>query len=682
MTRRQAQSVRTLSASASPCLASSPAVWLRCALAVLLWLPLSGLTAIPFPEKLLPEDTLAMVTAPDFIRLREILVKTPQAQLWNDPAMKPFRERLVSRFNDGFINPLERELAIKFDDYTGLLQGQLTLAVTQNGWQGQDDSSPAFLLLFDAKDKSGQLKSNLAELRKKWVAARKPIRTEKIRDLEFIVLPLSSNDLPQTIRKIFPRSSEVQELGNEPAARKAARQDEWVVGQAESVLLVGNSTKAVEKVVARLTGGPAPPLGELATYQANHLVMFRDSPLYGWVNMKALMDVFSKTQAQKKENPGAPNSLDISLGKAVGALGLTSLKTVAFNFQDSSEGAVIQLYIGVPEADRQGLFKILAGEAKDTTPPPFVPADAVKFRRWRLDGQKGWATLLQIANDISPQALSTINFLLDSAEIAAREKDPGFDIKKSLIGNLGDDMISFEKVPRGAMPAQLQSPPSLFLIGSANAEQLALGLKSLLVYLPDQQSQQEREFLGRKIYSVALPPVTLTGTTRTPGSTSRLTLSYAASRSYLAMSTDASILEEYLRSSGTQGKSLREIPGLTEATPKVIGPGSSLFGYENGLETTRASFEAWRKNPNAAPSSGGSITVNLLPSATELFGASQDFSAGIDFSLLPPFDAVSKYFYFSVYGWSATDDGFTFKWFAPVPPALRGTEASRPQPSR
>jgi hypothetical protein len=41
-----------------------------------------------------------------------------------------------------------------------------------------------------------------------------------------------------------------------------------------------------------------------------------------------------------------------------------------------------------------------------------------------------------------------------------------------------------------------------------------------------------------------------------------------------------------------------------------------------------------------------------------------------DFSLLPEYDTVSKYFYFSVYSGSTTTDGLSFKAFAPRPPHL------------
>jgi hypothetical protein len=57
-------------------------------------------------------------------------------------------------------------LGCKFDDYSALLQGQVTLAVLQEGWQGKekDDGEPAVLFLLDARDKSDLLKTNLANL--------------------------------------------------------------------------------------------------------------------------------------------------------------------------------------------------------------------------------------------------------------------------------------------------------------------------------------------------------------------------------------------------------------------------------------------------------------------------------------------------------------------------------------
>jgi hypothetical protein len=42
----------------------------------------------------------------------------------------------------------------------------------------------------------------------------------------------------------------------------------------------------------------------------------------------------------------------------------------------------------------------------------------------------------------------------------------------------------------------------------------------------------------------------------------------------------------------------------------------------------------------------------------------------LDFSLLPDYDQVSKYFYITVYAGNTTADGLSLKIFAPRPPGL------------
>jgi len=155
------------------------------------------------------------------------------------------------------------------------------------------------------------------------------------------------------------------------------------------------------------------------------------------------------------------------------------------------------------------------------------------------------------------------------------------------------------------------------------------------------------------------------------------TLNYAASGAYVALSTDASLLEEYLRSSESQAKALRQAPGLLEAAQKVTGPATGLFGYRNYAEILRQTFDALKQESGAAASESGSAPLN---DALGISSPETSFTDWMDFALLPSFDRVSKYFYFSVYGGSASVDGLTLRLFAPLPPQLKinaGTEAAR-----
>ena len=607
--------------------------------------------AVPPAENLLPADTLLLVTAPDFAAARAAARQSPGWQFWNDPAMKPFHDKFMARWSEQFIAPLEHDLGVTLDDYASLPQGQLTFAITQNGWTGAGDRpSPGLLLLLDARDRGGLLKTNLEALRRKWTESGKAIHTETVRGLAFSVVTLSSNDLP-SLAGIFRGRPPVQELGAEP---KPETPGELVVGQFQSLLIVGNSTKAVEPVVAHLSGGAAPALRDNPVFAADQLSQFRNAPLYyAWFNAKTVFDTLARVPPAPP-NPDAPSFRpSFSAATVLNALGLMDLKSVSLAWRESHDGSQLNLYGAAPEAARQGLLKILAADPKDANPPVFVPASAVKFWRWRMDGQKSWAELEKIVGALAPGGLASLNATIDAVNGLARQKDPDFDLRKNLIANLGDDFIGYQKAPAGNTLSDLNHAPSLFLFAAANADQAALAAKTVAALRSGQASLPEpRVFLGRKIYAIPLPGRGLPGADATVSPS----LYCAASGGYVALTSDVATLEEYLRSDTGRGRPLRETAGLADAAQHVGGAGNGLFGYENQRETMRAAF---------------SLLKNSEATDTAMAVFPKSFRDWMDFSLLPDYDRVAKYFFFSVYGGGATADGLSFEVFAPRPPGMK-----------
>jgi len=629
----------------------------------LVTLAINASAAVPPVEKLLPDDTLVMVTTPDFTKARQQYRSSAQTQLWDDPAMKPFKEKFMAKLDETLIQPLEKDLGVKFEDYTNLAQGQITFALTQNGWPAADGSKPGILFLLDTKDQSGQLKKNLADLRKKLVDAGKTVRTEKVRNVDFAVVPISEKDMPKSLKKF---SGPDRETDSEETNTNAPKYEIWV-GQSDSLLIVGTAAKPIEKVLVHATGGEMPSLGDLASYEANRLSLFRDAPFYGWANSKALLDVLSHRKSPDDSDTPDPFAM-FDPTKIFAALGFSNVKSIALSVQPASDGSTVQILASMPSG-RPGIFAMLP-EAKDATPPPFVPADAVKFARQRIDGKKAWDTLQKVLSDISPQAKTGIQFMIDTANTAAKEKDPDFDMNKNFFGNLGDDIVTYEKAPKGTTLAELRDPPSLFLLGSPNPDQIVSAFKYLLLLVnPQGATPKEREFLGHKIYTASMPGAGGGfGSNPSGAESSGRTLSYAASSGYVAISTDASMIEEYFRASDSQQKALRETAGLTDAIAKAGGASTGWLGYENQAETTRAVFEALRTGASSDSSGGNTAAMMLglgsLPSANT-------FKDWMDFSLLPPFDKVSKYFGFNVYTIGSTPDGVLMKMYAPVPAQLR-----------
>ena len=633
--------------------------------AMLSALPLCSRAAIPAADQLLPSDTLLMVTAADAGKLRETWGGSPMGQFIADPAMSAIRDKFIARWKEEFLTPLERELGVKVEDYSSLLRGQVTFAVIQNGWKGEkNDPEPATLLLVDTRDKSDQLKTNLSELRRKWVDSGKTIKAESIRNVEFWAVSISSNTMPAALRTFFPQRAEIHELGKEEEPPKAD-EDLIYIGQHESLLIIGSSISGIEKLLARLTGGSVAPLADEAAFDSSRSKLFRDAPVYAWFNAKRFFGALL-AMPPVEPNPEAPSPMpQLSLSKIISASGLGSLSTLGLAWRDSSEGSMLELAVGAPESGRVGFMKILTPEARDSSPPPFVPADVISFQRWRADNQKTLATIEKMISEISPQAINFWNFLLATGNEAGRQDgDEGFDIRKNVFGNLGDDIITYTKSPRGTTPAELAAPPSLVLIGSPNAEQMAGSLKGLLAIVSPSIAPKDREFLGKKIYTVSLAR----GLIASSGLAGK-SLSYAASSGYLAISTDSSTLEEFLRSGETPPKPLREKAGLAEAAEKVGGQSTGLFNYENQSEKMRTLFETLKAGAEKPEKKDSNL--DLLAGSVPYVNPQKSFKRWLDYSLLPDFEKVSKYFDYTVYSASANSEGITYKFFTPPPQGLR-----------
>ena len=601
--------------------------------------------AIPPAENLLPADTLAFFSVPDCAAARTATKSSPGWQFWSDPAMKPFHDKLVGKWNEQFIAPIERDLGIKLDDYTSLPQGQLTLAVTVNGSNGHDSIPPGLLLLLDAEDQGNALKTNLAALTKKWTAAGRALRTETFHGLAFTVVPLSTNDLAG----LLPKKTSGSELGKETKPEKPGV---IYFAQFETLLVAGNSPLVIEPVAAHLTGGSVPAIADNAIFAADKLAQFRDHPqCVVWFNGKTFFDVISQTPPPSDSEDSVSPLSGFSTAKAVSALGLNNLKSASFALRETREGAAMTFHITAPEEGRTGLLKIFAIPAKDASVPAFVPADAVKFSRFRLDGKQTWTELQKMIADIYPMGASGLNSIISVANSLGQQKNPAFDIRIDLFGNLKDDLIMYQKPAAGSSLAELADPPTLFLVAVASPEGMINAIKTLTsMGNPDDSATAPRDFLGRKIYSIALKPA------RTAGDAAQSrTLHLSASNGYLALSTDEAILEEFLRSTDGQTKPLRDNAALLSAMQQLGGAGGGVFGYENQRETMRATFKAL-KNLSATDS-----TVSLLPPAVREW---------LDFSLLPDYDTVSKYFYISTFAGNANSEGITFKVFAPRPPTL------------
>jgi hypothetical protein len=606
---------------------------------------------------LLPPDTLALFTARNWPEARADFEKSFAGQLWRDPAMQPFREKFLAQFDSENFPGLQRELGANVSNFLALARGQVTLALTQNGWDGLSAQPPAILFLLDATDQSAQLKTELAALKKGWLNKGQEIKTETIRDVEFTRF-VPANEAAKTATNTLLASAN-KELSGALRDFSSSGKGQWLVGQADSLLIAGTSSRTIEQLLTRFCGGAAPCLADLTNYVQGIPISFREANSLGWVNTKLIGDALTKRLAAAtgeliNPDPNAPR-----LSKLLPVLGAAGFQALAFSARQTSAGSLVQIQLNVPEAQRKGLFKIFTAEVKGCDPPPFVPADAVKFCRWRLDLQKGWGEFTNSLVEMFPSASSVVRLLLDNA---GKDIDLAFDARTNLIANLGDDVISFEKNPRTNTLVELKSPPRIVLVGARNANQLAGSLRALTSILPTESTHyQEREFLGRKVYSMTVPNVF-----RPEASPLIPNLHYAALSHYVVFANYRATLEEFLRSNETHGKGLGETPGLAEAAQHVGGTGTGFFGFENQIENMRTTVELLKRDSGWLAERAGRWPLATMFGLTD---AADQLQHSFDFSLMPPYESISKYFHFTVRSGTVTPEGFTLKILVAAAPS-------------
>jgi hypothetical protein len=134
------------------------------------------------------------------------------------------------------------------------------------------------------------------------------------------------------------------------------------------------------------------------------------------------------------------------------------------------------------------------------------------------------------------------------------------------------------------------------------------------------------------------------------------------------MSGDPALLEEYIRSAEQSGKSLRETPGLNEAASKAGGMDKGFFGYENQKESMRFAMNVLKNDKEGLDKL---FSLSMTLKVTDEGGEKNTLKEWFDYSLLPNFDQIAKYFYLAIYSGTATSEGFSFRGYTPTPPQLK-----------
>jgi hypothetical protein len=285
--------------------------------------------AQPPAEQLLPAETILMLTVKDFEQTTNNFWKSAMGRLWNDDAMRATRDKFNGRWTNEVTNPMEKDFKIKLGDYTELLRGQFTFALTR---PVDETKGPGFVLLIDSKDKAETLKTRLDDLQKKWTEGDRKLKTDKIRDVEFTTYEFTQAALQQFARAVTGKGEAT------PDPEAATNKINLMVGQSQSLLVIGTQPRDLEKILARQSGGSVPSLGEQAVFQSNFNTLFRDAGIFGWLDFKPIYEQMIKPSDKPNTAQPGEGMANLRVEKVLPALGLGELKSIALRIGVGAEG--------------------------------------------------------------------------------------------------------------------------------------------------------------------------------------------------------------------------------------------------------------------------------------------------------------------------------------------------------
>jgi len=642
------------------------------------------------PQQFLPPDTLAVVTLPDVPAARSAWQASNPGRLWADPAMGDFRARFEGTFRQKWLAGIERESGLDLGELLALTRGQATFAVLPPPTPTPGAEAPGipWLLLLDAREGSDAL-ARLLDKARAHLATRAPsVATNlQIDGHRFTRLTL---DLQASV----PPGAQV------PAEKLEDENLHWEVcfGQVGSAFVAGPSWSAVSNVIPRLAAtNAAAGMAGRASFARLWSSTLKDRPAWFHVDVAA---VYQRIAPGLEGVFGMLSLLGADPAKVVPATGLESIGAVAGAVTATGAGMTADLVVECPAAKRAGLTQVMQILPKEAGLPEGIPDGVASFQRWRIDGAAGWKALESSLERVSPNLGKLARITVESA---GQVFDPNFNLQRDLVGNLGDDFITFSLPPTGTNLLQLSWSGRVQMVGSPNPARLTSGWKALEALVHMQAGALEfSERTGPGGRKVMVATVAAKGGAQNA-------FQMVPAPTHVVIASDGPSMDAYLAAAsgrraptppgnttvpavpaapapqapfapapGTNATAavaqtstpvqtptpgapggVAAIPGWSEAVAGVGGTGRGLFGFSQPSLELRPVWEALRTSESLA---------GVMPAGTTSLETVQAVESWADFKRLPSFEAVARYWTLQALSGATDAEGYRFRWFSPRAP--------------
>ena len=614
---------------------------LFCSCVLMLLSAPATLSAIELPKtaRLVPPETIVLADINNFNQLWTQFEKTNIYQLYKDPAMAAFINNFKTRLQEKKQQP-ESEYLRTIIDAGVLPQGRLAAALVIDK-QTPEANEPPVLVIAQWGDKIDKIKETIDKIVGKAVEDGAHRQTEDYRGVEIVAI---ESKPPQSLNYCFI--------------------DDCLIGS--------TNPNVLKFVIAQVKGAGSTTLDDDRDFAAtmNAVNPSNAGRIDLYVNIKQIL----KTELTE-DTTGKTKTL-------IDNLGLNNVTSFGGCIEpaggpgDSTTGKAILKIDGAKE----GICKALDLESAPIRIPPFIDTSSCSISVVNLNIKKAFGELTNILTRFSPQMASLMYMPILPP---GPQGEPGLQLKSDIIDYLGSQIIIAQSIdksqPEGSAARSSQEEPpvqtrSVIAIAIENRAALEKSLSMIhSKMIAPNNPDATHQLLGYTIYTVDLSGLLpmLGGPGRKPmrasaepGAPKIPPSAFTVTDTHLIFSTESAV-EQAIRMMSSSAESLSSQRWFNEARsniPSAVGMAELQDNAASGeylWSTMRQS-----KKPDTAGSSDKKSEISVGVTSQSLFPQIM-FSQGgglFDFSLLPEFDAVKKYFGVSAFYGISRQDGFFFEF--------------------
>lgn len=449
------------------------------------WLPASP--KLPLAN-LVDDQTLLALSVSDAPALLRGWDTSPLASSWGDPKIVKFLAPLREQMQvDQWDADTQAATGLSVRELLGLVEGEVLFALPSFDFSNVNPKSlPPFLLALEVGTRGPKIEKILAD-----AAEKRGLReeTETFAGVRVHVRALNA-----------PRDADA--AGATPSETRAPRSLAWAL--VDGVWLISTTKERVFAAIDAVHQGGLPAsLGASERFQRTRQRVGAAQAL-AYLDLPAIYPLVQEAVvAAKAKSAGKPNALGLDPEAVLKALGLDVLGEAYVAV--ALEPTQARLDTGLAYTEERGVMRLVAYQPGPTSQPDWVPAKWPNVSTARFSVPKAYAGLEALVNEVSPML-----FGMAQGQLRSFEKKLGVDLRRDLIGSLGDDLVTAYALPNGqdagTVPAWTQMD-QLIAVSLVNEEAFLRSVNALkaLAGPAAEQLFTQRDYLGNTLYTLNAP---------------------------------------------------------------------------------------------------------------------------------------------------------------------------------